>query len=203
MIDANKPRQEELQLGDEYNLRALGTTGMLAPEDEEARYDALRLRAYPKGEDYQTCTVGEAFDWVRTVDELIENISLDPAHPMFVVVFTSKLKPGNKEEHPEVVQMLHEHDATAFRDAVDGGGKKFFGYFCDIANEAGEARSYCFWSDPETAKVVSDSQAHGNALKMIEAYEYYSADKFMVFRNEHGVHLANVRTGEIISIPSA
>jgi hypothetical protein len=147
------------------------------------------LQAVPARPDYRTGPVAEAFPWVVTMDRAIEAFGLQPFAPIFLVVFTSKLK-GDAD--PDDVARLLELDEVAFESASDADG--FIDYYAGTVNEDGEARSYCLWRTRGAAQIVSNDKNHVAAQFMAHNYETFDAGRFLLHRTAEGVWFQNLGT---------
>jgi hypothetical protein len=160
--------------------------GWVRPERERKKNSLLAVPARP---DYRTSPVAEAFPWVVTMDRAIGTFGLQPFAPIFLVVFTSKLK-GDAD--PDDVARLRELDEAAFETASDADG--FIDYHAGTVNEDGEARSYCLWQTREAAQIVSNNKSHVAAQFMAHNYETYDAGRFLLHRTAEGVWFQNLGT---------
>jgi hypothetical protein len=149
------------------------------------------LQAVPARPDYRIGPVTEAFPWVVTIDRAIEGFGLYPSAPIFLVVFTSKLR---GDANADDVRRLRELDDAAFKAASDADG--FIDYYPGTVNEDGEARSYCLWQTQGAGRIVSDDKSHMAAQFMIHNYETYDAGRFLLRRAAKGVWFRNLGTGE-------
>jgi hypothetical protein len=149
------------------------------------------LQAVPARPDYRTSPVTEAFPWVLTIDRAIERYGLHPGAPIFLVVFTSRLKSDAK---PDDVRRLNELDDAAFKAASEADG--FIDYYSDTVSNDGAARSYCLWQTRGAAQVVAKDKSHIAAQFMVQNYETYGARRFLLRRAAEGVRFRDLGTGE-------
>jgi hypothetical protein len=168
--------------------RARRFGGAVLPERERKKNS---LQVAPARPDYRTSPVTEAFPWVVTIDRAIKRFGLHPFAPIFLVVFTSKLK---GDANPDYVRRLRELDEAAFKAASDADG--FIDYYAGTVNEDGEARSYCLWQTRGAAQIVSHDKSHVVAQFMVHNYETYDAGRFLLYRAAEGVWFRNLGTGE-------
>lgn len=130
-----------------------------------------QLEVMPTENDYVTMPIGEAFDWRKIVSAAKEIEPLDDA-PLYLVVFRSKLRHGADTE------ALNEHDNRAHVAALESPA--LIHYFAGLPNSAGEALSFCLWRDVITAREISKDKRHTDAMAMVDQYESYSIEKYMV-----------------------
>jgi hypothetical protein len=149
------------------------------------------LQAVPARPDYRVSPVTEAFPWVVTIDRAIEGFGLHPFAPIFLVVFTSKLK---GDANADDVRRLSDLDDAAFTAA--SGAEGFIDYYPGTVNENGEARSYCMWQTRGAGRIVSNDKSHVAAQFMVHNYETYDAGRFLLRRTADGVWFRNLGTGE-------
>ena len=149
------------------------------------------LTVEPARENYKTSPVEEAFWWVDIVDEALARKDLDASQPLFLVVFTSKQR---ADASSEAIAKLHDLDDRAHKVARKSPSLEH--YYADSVDEHRRARSFCLWSDPDAARIISQDPSHKEAMAMISEYETYEATRYLLFRTADGVVFHNLQTGE-------
>jgi hypothetical protein len=127
---------------------------------------------------YMLLPIDEGFSW----DASFEGIE---GGEWYLVVFRSKHRPDADEA------LLTDLDNAASASARTLPG--FLHYFIGTPLLSGECLSFCLWNSQAEAKAASAQPAHREAmLKGIGFYEYYTLERYYVFKREGAVSFARL-----------
>ncbi|MEI9914022.1 MAG: hypothetical protein WDN66_03485 [Candidatus Saccharibacteria bacterium] len=154
----------------------------LRMEEDEPAFDVrpIEPEIEPKSSDYAVISLEEGFDWSSIVDHARDTRNLDD-RPLYLVAFRSKLKEGAD------IDTLLKYDESAHEAALTSPA--LIHYFKGDTDELGQSLSFCLWTDPESAKAISQDERHTAATQMVTSYETYSIEKYDLHHTDGASHL--------------